>query len=314
LTNPIAEAKVSVIIPTYFRYDPLRAVLEALCGQTLPPDEVIVVDQAPEEVRPPGFYSEFADRMTLKVFHHPEPSISVPRNIGASIARNELMLFLDDDILIPSDLIQNHVTVMSQENVDVLNGASTRQEELPTEYPWDTATMDPVRLFMVAPNYRWSGMMIGVSSLNFMVKRSAIIRVGGFDPHIPRMVDFEIGYRLFRSGAKIFYSDIPAIRHLRDPQGGSRKSLRENAAQVSAIYMHLKHFPGWTLQQFMLRLFLKATVGRTSRRRPWRIPGEVYRVTRAYREAQSRLKLARKDDSSGEWQGLTEDYEPDALV
>ena len=60
---------------------------------------------------------------------------------------------------------------MQRENVDIVNGGTTLQEELPDEYPWDISVMDPVRLFLGAPNYKWEGMMLSVSSCNFSIKK-----------------------------------------------------------------------------------------------------------------------------------------------
>ena len=98
--------------------------------------------------------------------------------------------------------------------------------------------------------------MLSVSSCNFSIKREIYLESGGFDVLAPRMQDFEFGFRLFRNGAKIFYSYKPKARHLRG-EGGLRKNPIKFDRLVGAIYLHKKHFPGWITRQFFLKYILR---------------------------------------------------------
>ena len=96
--------------------------------------------------------------------------------------------------------------------------------------------------------------------------------VEGFDENLPRMVDFELGYRLFKYGAKIYFSHEPFARHLRG-KGGSRKNPKKYDKFISALYIHKKHFPGWITTQFILKsLFRKRFI-----REPW-LPLKILRA------------------------------------
>ncbi|MBU1863738.1 MAG: glycosyltransferase [Candidatus Omnitrophica bacterium] len=243
---------VSVIIPTYYRHTYLADLLTMLLRQTMMPFEVIVADQTPESDRPSNFYNTFKEKMNLRVVDIEKPSLTYPRNKAAEMANGEILLFLDDDIVISSNFVESHMKVMEEENVDVVNGAVTRRESLPDAYPWDVKQFDPVRYFLAAPNHHWQGMMLSVSSCNCSIKKEMFLAVGGFDEKLPRMVDFELGYRLFRYGAKIYFSNKPFARHLR-AQGGSRKAPKQYDSLVSALYIHKKHFPGWITTQFILK-------------------------------------------------------------
>lgn len=283
---------VSVIVPSYYRYQTVGDVLECLTKQTRVPDEVIVPDQTPLSERPQGFYEKYAGKLNLTVLDIEKPSITAPRNKAARGASGDVLLFLDDDVLFGEDFVAAHLEVMSEENVDVVNGAVTLKEKLPDDYPWDARQMDPVRFFLAAPNHHWQGMMLGISSCNFSIRRDWFLRVGGFDEHLPRMVDFEIGYRLFRAGAKIYYSDRPFARHLR-AAGGSRKNPKNHNRLVGALYIHRKHFPGWITTQF----FLKQIFG--SLFQPWRLVTPLkpfraaVRLLSANREVKQRLAQAK---------------------
>ncbi len=283
---------VSVIVPTYYRYDYLSQVLEKLCRQTVAPLEVLVPDQTPVSDRPSGFYERFASKIPLRVINIDKPSLTTPRNIAARQAKGEILLYLDDDTVIPEDLIEAHLRVMEREKVDVVNGAVSTKEKLPEKYPWDVASLDPVRFFLAAPNYRWQGMMLGVSSCNFSIKKELFLAVGGFDENLPRRVDFELGYRLFRYGAKIYFSYEPFARHLRGG-GGSRKNPGNYDALVSALYIHKKHFPGWTTRQFLMMFLLRTYLRKRNIIAPWHPFLETYRLLRANRIANEKLKASR---------------------
>lgn len=293
----LSSATVSVIIPSYYRHVYLKEVLAQLCRQTVPALEVIVPDQTPPAEIPDGFYDEFSGRLPLTVIHVDEPSISAPRNLAARRAKGDVLLFLDDDVVINAAIIESHLRVMRREAVDVVNGAVTLRERLPEEYPWKIEDLDPVRFFLAAPNHHWQGMMLGVSSCNFSIKRTTFLKVGGFDEKLPRMVDFELGYRLFRSGAKIYFSDEPFARHLRAP-GGSRKKPQNHNKLVAALYIHRKHFPGWITTQFMLKTVAGACFQSWTFRTPAKVVVNAFRFFLARREVDRLLRKARPDGSA----------------
>ena len=224
--------KISIIIPTYYRYDVLYNLLDQFSIQTMPPFEVLIIDQTPKQDRKDNIVSLYKDKLPIVYFVFNEPSLSKPRNYAAEKSNGEILIFCDDDIVIKEDFLESHVNTMVNENVDVVNGATTLKDELPELYPWDIKTMDPVRYFLAAPNHQWSGMMLGISSCNVSIRRETFIESGGFDEKLPRMVDFELGFRLFKQGAKIYYSDKPAVKHLR-ASGGSRKNIHKHNKLVS---------------------------------------------------------------------------------
>lgn len=248
---------LSFIIPTYYRYEYLKNIFELISIQTIAPKEIIVVDQTPEPDRPLGLYHNYSKTLTnLKVYYLDKPSAPAARNFGADKATSDILLIIDDDIIFEKDFVESHLEVMQGENVDVVNGGITLQKELPDEYPWDISEMDPVRLFLGAPNFKWEGMMLSVSSCNFSIKKQVYMDAGGFDVNCPRMQDFEFGYRLYRNGAKIFYSHRPWAQHLRG-EGGLRENPLKFDRLIGAIYLHKKYFSGWITKQFFLKYLLR---------------------------------------------------------
>lgn len=252
-----ATQKISVVIATYYRHEQLVTVFDLFNKQTHVPDEVIVVDQTPLQDRPKDFYKNTG--LNIKIINLEEPSRNFARNIGVSNSTHPFILMIDDDIIFSEDFVEKHLEVMINENVDVVNGATTLKDSLPEEWPWDTKNMDPVRFFLAAPNHNWQGMMLSVSSCNFSIRKKAFELAGGFDPLCPRMDDFEFGYRLYKSGSKILHSPLPRAKHLR-AGGGLRKNPLRYDKLAGAIYLHRKHFPGQITRQFILMNILRTKV------------------------------------------------------
>jgi len=91
---------ISVIIPTYNRYDFLNNCIDSLCKQTYRNFEIIVVDDCSTDERY-GFYKTITEvegipfKYVKLDINHKNPSIA--RNKGMELAKGELIKFLDDD-------------------------------------------------------------------------------------------------------------------------------------------------------------------------------------------------------------------------
>lgn len=291
---------MSIIIPSYYRYEPLGNVLHLIAGQTYKPYEIIVADQTPLSERPEGFYEQFKN-LPLKILNLEKPSYSNARNSGARASNGDILLFIDDDVEFADDFLEMHLKVMIEENVDVVVGATSETPTLPDTYSRVITFMDPISLFLKAPHCKWNGMVLYIGGLNTSIKRDVFLKVGGFDENIPRMEDIELGYRLFKSGAKIYHSYRPFAYHKRFKTGGSRKSQNNisQARLISKFYFYKKHFPGWGLQQFFIRELLNAFTFRAtisgifslrSLKNPFLPFIRVYQLLKAWSKAKELLK------------------------
>lgn len=111
--------RVSVIIPTYYRRKDLAELLECLLAQTYRPIEVIVVDDTPsDEIK--LLCKEYESKFTalgvdLKYLrNYRERSAASARNIGAENARGDILLFLDSDVLLYNDYIEQIVNAFKE--------------------------------------------------------------------------------------------------------------------------------------------------------------------------------------------------------
>jgi GT2 family glycosyltransferase len=102
---------LSIIIPTYMRTKVLWETVSALRTQMRDDDEILVIDQNIPPLRPP----EGMEGPWLRLCPLDIPSLTRARNLGIRDSRHERMVFLDDDIIPDSHLLERirQVTVMN---------------------------------------------------------------------------------------------------------------------------------------------------------------------------------------------------------
>lgn len=112
---------VSVIVPTYQRYDALVRALDSLKSQTYPHIEVVLVDDNAEPAWNARIEREAAERSDQKIVYirnqrHLGPALS--RNMGIQAASGAYISFLDDDDCYLPDKIRAQLSDMLQKNAD----------------------------------------------------------------------------------------------------------------------------------------------------------------------------------------------------
>ncbi|AFK22091.1 glycosyltransferase family 2 protein [Pyrococcus sp. ST04] len=102
---------VSVIIPTYNRAHDLKRCLESLLAQTLKPLEVIIVDDSSNDdtlnlvAQMRGSFHRRGIPLKYIKTRSKFKSLTRARNIGSKLAKGDILLFLDDDVVLSSNYI-----------------------------------------------------------------------------------------------------------------------------------------------------------------------------------------------------------------
>lgn len=97
--------RISVIIPTKNRREDLRSTLEDLVAQTRRPDEILIVDQSPVPSFEPG-----SMQIAVNYIYAPEVSgAAVARNVAMDQATGDIWVFLDDDVILEPQYIEEIV-------------------------------------------------------------------------------------------------------------------------------------------------------------------------------------------------------------
>lgn len=115
-------SKVSIIIPTLNRASSLARTLGFISKSSILPDEVIIVDQSPIDTAEK--IKELCDSQTLKIkyIHVSEPSSSKSRNIGLELCKNDIAIFMDDDVDIGIDTIRNILILFRDNSISMVGG------------------------------------------------------------------------------------------------------------------------------------------------------------------------------------------------
>ena len=206
------SGKVSVLIPTIRRYPYLRTLLGQLRNQTVPPYEIIVVDQTPQSERDAELPKDFSD-LPVRWHYLDKAGQCSSRNMGLRYAQGDYVLFVDDDDEVSSDLIEKHLRNLNVYKCSISSGAALEpdQKELPADFRF-------LRLSNVFPTN------------NTMIRKDVLRKTGLFDlayDHGQR-ADHDLGMRLYLAGELMVLDPSICLLHHHAPMGG----LREHKARV----------------------------------------------------------------------------------
>jgi GT2 family glycosyltransferase len=266
-----APLPVSIVIPTYRREAVLVDSVRALLAQQPAAAEIILVDQT--EQHEPATEAELESLQRegrVRWLRQGPPSIPQAMNRGLLEARQEFVLFLDDDIRPEPGLVAaHHAAHMAHENILVAGRVLQ---------PWDEGLdySECTRFHFATLQPRWIGEFMGG---NFSLRRNAALALGGFDENFVRVAyrfEAEFAHRFTRSGRRIRFEPAACLHHLKAGGGGTRSYGEHLTAwrpdhAVGAYYYGLRT-GAW--REFAARP-LRAVRTRYHLAHPWRVPGTL---------------------------------------
>ncbi len=180
------EEKISILISTKNRKAILRQTLDVIFHhQNLPHDqfEVIVTNDGTEPLE--ELLSLFPYPNLKIISNKHKPGLAGGRNNGVENAQYELILFLDDDILISPDFLQNIIKVHSQYPDIILCGNRFYPDEL-----IQIAQKKPFGRYKLAHEYQW----LEKSTLELLTDNLFISQgLAGFSASLTKKNFFKIG-------------------------------------------------------------------------------------------------------------------------
>ncbi len=195
---------VSIIIPTYNRYNPLSDLLLDLQNQTYVNFEVIFIDQSKKFNN--KIYSKI--KFKYKVLRQKNPAVWRARNIGIKEALSRYILFLDDDSRVEPNWIKEHLKCLDFFKADISSGVSMSRvgASIPRNYTY----------------FRWSDQL---DTGNVLITKKVFEICGLFDEQFEkmRMGDGEFGIRAYLNGFKNISNPKSSRIHLKSSSGGLRE-------------------------------------------------------------------------------------------
>ncbi|HEX8332302.1 MAG TPA: glycosyltransferase family 2 protein [Segetibacter sp.] len=182
---------ISIIIPTLNRANTLRRTLTSIQGQSdLNGVEIIVVDNGSTDDTAEAVKEFISPNGTLHYHYDAEPGLLTGRHLGASVAKGNILCFLDDDV---------ELDLMWLEGVrDAFNDSKVQLATGPCLPCYETQPPDWLKHFWITLNKSdrfcyWLSLMdladkkktihpMSVWGLNFCIRKDALLSLGGFHP------------------------------------------------------------------------------------------------------------------------------------
>jgi glucosyl-dolichyl phosphate glucuronosyltransferase len=238
--------KVSVIIPTKNRADDLRRTVEDLIVQTRRPDEIIIVDQSSVPSFEPA-------SVPIPVNYIYAPHISgaaVARNLAMDRATGDIWLFLDDDVILEPEYVEQIVLAYSAEVAGVsgiitnYTVPSLSRRLFESVFVRGAFHDDRQPVYWHADALRFQGpqrvKQFGCGVMSF---RGSVVRDLRFDPQLTGCSlaeDIDFCARLPR-GAILVIAPKARLFHKRSPAGRATAHWLDEHGQ-SSTYMRLRNW------------------------------------------------------------------------
>lgn len=217
---------LSVVIATYNRGPILEKCLRALLDQTLAPEmyEIVVVDDGSTD----NTAALVASLTTAAPawLYHPQANAgrSRARNVGIGLARGEIVVFIDSDVVVVPTFLETHLRLHREADGRrvFVQGLAVNTDR------FDDPLGTPVTARDVSAAY--------FATNNVSVPKAYLVEVGGFDEGFVEYgwEDLELGLRLKRIGVEIIrtreargfhwhprfsLADMPGMRRIEEERG-----------------------------------------------------------------------------------------------
>lgn len=190
----------SVIIPCLNEAEYIGRIEADLKRQTIEPEEVIVVDSGSSDGTS-AIAAENAEDLVLRVFRAPDKGLSLARNLGATIASSDSLLYVDADMRLAPDFLERIEECAEGTKADVIS---------PRFKPEGSHPVDS--LYAISENIRIRYLTMGLLSKPaglggcFYIKKDVHHAVGGFDETKQEFEDWDFFKRLGRMGISFAYA------------------------------------------------------------------------------------------------------------
>lgn len=279
---------ICAIIPTFRRWKYLLSTVEQLLQQSHVPNEIIIIDQTPEEEIEASDGNRLGRLIKKYPFilyqHQKKPHVYKARNLAITLAKSEILLYLDDDITLFDHTVANHLGHYADNRISAVSGSVVR-----TEKEGGTPVSDKfmnsshvVQAFTYLSYFKDPMQDIGfMYANNFSVRKKILIKIGGWDEHVLNYGDRDLGIRLCLAGYRIDYDPHAKLIHHAAPIGGTRVTDRKNVMEpwkrcVSLHYLAWRHLNGWMFVRYgLFRAARFSFLLKQNALRPYKWPSEI---------------------------------------
>lgn len=210
--------RFSVIIPTKEIADYFIDALPYYDRQKFKDFEIIVLSNIKE--------NKVASKKNIRLVETGNVSPAKKRNLGAKLAKGEILAFIDDDAYPPDNWLEIADKELKNKEIVAIGGPSLVPPKA-TFFQRVSNKVYELSSSKTGPRYGL-GQKMEIDdwpTCNFFVRKKSFDRVGGFDPNYWGGEDTQLCYSLKKSGGKIIYEPSLGVFH------HPRKSLRNHLRQ-----------------------------------------------------------------------------------
>lgn len=194
--------RISVIIPTFDRGEIFDACLQSVVESVSLRDEIIVINDSKKNTLKLKITDE-----RIRVFDNPKSGVASARNLGASHATGEYLLFIDDDMIINRDAIESCYQLIRKEPQTVINSdwiyvPEELQENLKTAFGRYLEHIRFTSLKGWCTDLNWVENDVvkakGITSQFLLIAKNHFVSINGYNESFPfaGFEDYDFGKRL----------------------------------------------------------------------------------------------------------------------
>ncbi len=230
--------RATIQLCTYNRSELLERVLDACFEQTVPDDayEVVLVNDGSTDGTAATIERAGARAACgFTVVSQPNSGLAKARNAGIARATGERIVFIDDDVLVLPNFVEEHLRSHASHPQSIVRGGAIEVESFDDLPPpvWS------IRNY--SGNYFWT--------TNVSVPLATMRAIGGFDESFSEYgwEDIDVGLRLRRAGVKAAFNPKALAYHFkpRPRSGGVERMVRQARAQARTAVRLAKLHPHW---------------------------------------------------------------------
>ena len=207
---------VSAVICTRNRPDKIGNAVESVLANTYPNFDLTIIDQSTND-ETEAIVRRIGERDSRVRYQRMRTSgLSRAYNLGIASTTGPIIVFTDDDCLVPTDWIKKIVMAFEEQR----DGELMYGQVIPA-YPEDGGTALTPLLRIEKPERldRANGFRVFGMGANFAARRSLFERAGTFDEALggggplKSSQDFDLAYRAYRRNAPILLRPEVIVRH-----------------------------------------------------------------------------------------------------
>ncbi len=264
------RADVSVVMPAYNNAATVGRALASIAAQTLRPLEVIVVDDGSTDGTAEAVRAMAAamNGVRLRLFRQANQGAGAARNRAVAAAKGAWLAFLDaDDEWLPAKVERSMAVLEAGDLVmcshNLFNVGPEGESLNDSRARWLRDPADPYRTLFLRGF---------ISSSTVVVRRDAVLAVGGFDVTLRSAQDYELWLAvLARAGGRFETFADPLLRYTLAPEGITSRIGRKVACSLAILRRHmgiLRRLPGPVVGLVALRTVIihyEAVMGHKAR-------------------------------------------------